>query len=202
MKKPTLTTSKMPKETEQQYTAWLLYCEAGSIPKLVRAWEQMRHGIGDASGTLSEKLNKLGVLPAQRNIEKWSSMYRWVERRDLKLQEDLEGLREKTKRIKTERVHRVAEYFERAIILALKQLRDNSEVTTGDMKTIWEMFRTELGETLGKHTHAVGIDESKQTPPDEEEKALGAALNDTIKKLYDKRGTPREKGKGEHPVLD
>ena len=99
-------------------------------------------------------------------------------------------------------MHRIAEYFEKAMTIALKSLKENSDVTTGDVKLIWEMFRTELGETLGKHTHAVGIDESKQTPPDEEEKALGAALNDTIKKFYDKRGTPREKGKGEHPVLD
>jgi len=199
MKKPTLTTSKMPKETEQQYTAWLLYCEAGSLQKTLRLWERVGQSVGEMG---AEFAVRLGKKPSDTTIERWSKQFRWVERKDLKLQEDLEGLREKTKRIKTERVHRIAEYFEKAMTIALKSLKENSDVTTGDVKLIWEMFRTELGETLGKHTHAVGIDESKQTPPDEEEKALGAALNDTIKKFYDKRGTPREKGKGEHPVLD
>ncbi|MEK7643288.1 MAG: hypothetical protein AAB372_02465 [Patescibacteria group bacterium] len=199
MAKPTLTTAKMPKETEQQYTAWLLYCEAGSLQKTLRLWERVGQSVGEMG---AEFAVRLGKKPSDTTIERWSKQFRWVERKDLKLQEDLEGLREKTKRIKTERVHRIAEYFEKAMTIALKSLKENSDVTTGDVKLIWEMFRTELGETLGKHTHAVGIDESKQTPPDEEEKALGAALNDTIKKFYDKRGTPREKGKGEHPVLD
>jgi len=199
MSKTTLTTSKMPKETEQQYTAWLLYCEAGSLQKTLRLWERVGQSVGEMG---AEFAVRLGKKPSDTTIERWSKQFRWVERKDLKLQEDLEGLREKTKRIKTERVHRIAEYFEKAMTIALKSLKENSDVTTGDVKLIWEMFRTELGETLGKHTHAVGIDESKQTPPDEEEKALGAALNDTIKKFYDKRGTPREKGKGEHPVLD
>ena len=199
MSKLTLTTSKMPKETEQQYTAWLLYCEAGSLQKTLRLWERVGQSVGEMG---AEFAVRLGKKPSDTTIERWSKQFRWVERKDLKLQEDLEGLREKTKRIKTERVHRIAEYFEKAMTIALKSLKENSDVTTGDVKLIWEMFRTELGETLGKHTHAVGIDESKQTPPDEEEKALGAALNDTIKKFYDKRGTPREKGKGEHPVLD
>ena len=189
----------MPKETEQQYTAWLLYCEAGSLQKTLRLWERVGQSVGEMG---AEFAVRLGKKPSDTTIERWSKQFRWVERKDLKLQEDLEGLREKTKRIKTERVHRIAEYFEKAMTIALKSLKENSDVTTGDVKLIWEMFRTELGETLGKHTHAVGIDESKQTPPDEEEKALGAALNDTIKKFYDKRGTPREKGKGEHPVLD
>src|SRR3989344_3221361 len=199
MSKTTLTTSKMPKETEQQYTAWLFYCEAGSLQKTLRLWERVGQSVGEMG---AEFAVRLGKKPSDTTIERWSKQFRWVERKDLKLQEDLEGLREKTKRIKTERVHRIAEYFEKAMTIALKSLKENSDVTTGDVKLIWEMFRTELGETLGKHTHAVGIDESKQTPPDEEEKALGAALNDTIKKFYDKRGTPREKGKGEHPVLD
>lgn len=199
MAKSALTTTKMPKETEQQYTAWLLYCEAGSLLKTLRLWDRVGQSVGEMG---AEFAVRLGKKPSDTTIERWSKQFRWVERKDLKLEEDLKGLREKTKRIKTERVHRIAEYFEKAITLALKGMKENSDVATGDVKLIWEMFRTELGETLGKHTHAVGIDESKQTPPDEEEKALGAALNDTIKKFYDQRGTRGEKGKGEHPVLD
>lgn len=178
----------MPKETEQQYTAWLLYCEVGSIPKLIRAWKQMRRGIGDASGIWNDRIGNLGTLPAERNIEKWSSGYRWVERRDLKLKEGLEGLYEKTKRIKAERSHRIAEYFDKTIAVALKQTRDGTEIRPGDVKIIWEMFRTEFGETLGKHTHALGIDESKQTPPNEKEKILGEMLNNTVKQFYEREG--------------
>lgn len=199
MATPALTTSKMPKETEQQYTAWLLYCEVGSLRKTLDAWDRLGQNRGEIGVLFAERLGK---RPAESTIETWSKKFRWVERKDLKLKEDLEGLRDKTKRIKAERVHRIAEYFEKAITFALKQMKENTDVTTGDVKTIWEMFRTELGETLGKHTHAVGIDENKQTPPDEEEKALGDALNTAIKQFYDKRGTGREKGKGKHPVLD
>lgn len=196
MATPALTTSKMPKETEQQYTAWLLYCEVGSIDKLLRHWQGVIWKATERRPEFEALGERLGKAPSRTTIAEWSKKYRWVERTDLKLKEDLEGLREKTKRIKTERVHRIAEYFEKAITLALKGMKENSDVTTGDVKLIWEMFRTELGETLGKHTHAVGIDESKQTPPDEEEKALGDALNTAIKQFYDKRGTGREKGKG------
>src|SRR3989344_9242948 len=163
MAKPTLTTSKMPKESEQQYTAWLLYCEAGSLQKTLRLWERVGQNLGESWAVLADRLGK---KPSDTTLETWSKKFRWVERKDLKLQEDLEGLREKTKRIKTERVHRIAEYFEKAMTIALKSLKENSDVTTGDVKLIWEMFRTEIGATLGKHTHAVGIDESKQTPPE------------------------------------
>jgi hypothetical protein len=199
MATPALTTSKMPKETEQQYTAWLLYCEVGSLEKLLRLWDGVGRNLDESWMVLAQRLGK---KPSHTTLGNWSKQYRWVQRTELKLKEDLEGLREKTKRIKTERVHRVAEYFERSITLALKKLKENSDISTSDVKLIWEMFRTELGETLGKHTHAIGIDESKQNPPDEEERALGAALNETIKNFYDKRGVRGKKGKGEHPVLD
>jgi len=31
----------MPTETEQQYTAWLLYCEAGSLQKTLNLWDKI-----------------------------------------------------------------------------------------------------------------------------------------------------------------
>lgn len=187
-KEQVLSTSKMPKETEKQYFAWVLYCEVGSINKLLRQWEKLHQGFTNASPEIAGLREKLGEPPTDRTLKSWSKKYQWVNRADLKLKEDLEGMREKTKRIKAERLHRVAEYFEKAITQALKHVRDGGEITTADLKQIWEMFRTETGETLGKHTHLVGIDESKQTPPNEEEKALGEALNNTIKKFYDQRG--------------
>lgn len=175
----------MPKETEQQYTAWLLYCEAGSLLKTLRLWDKVGQSVGEMGVEFG---GRLGKKPSDTTIERWSKQYRWVERKDLKLAQDLEGLREKTKRVKAERVHRIAEYFDKAITVALKQIRDGTEIKPGDIKVIWDMFRTEFGETLGKHTHAVGIDESKQTPPNDKEKALGVLLNNTIKQFYEREG--------------
>lgn len=41
---PELKTSLMHGETEQQYHAWLLYNETGSLEKLLRAWERVCQG--------------------------------------------------------------------------------------------------------------------------------------------------------------
>lgn len=176
----------MPGETEQQYTAWLLYCEAGSVTRMMRAWEKIRSGIGDATGILGEKFKEITALPSRRNVEKWSTRYRWIERRDLKLKEDMEVIRDRSKKIKEEKLHRIADAFEQATNKVLRWLRQGGEPTIGEWKQVWEMFRTELGENIGKHEF-VGIDESQQTPPTEEEKELGRALDDAIKEHYRKR---------------
>lgn len=169
MKQNELTTIKMPGETEQQYMAWLLYCEAGSIPRMIRAWEQLREGIGETSGIWGEKMQKLGKLPAERNIEKWSSKYQWVERKELKLVEDLKSIRDKSEKIKQEKLHRIAEAFERVTNKILKRLREGEEPTINEWKQIWEMLRTELGESIGKHE--VGVDEYEQSLPEYKEQA-------------------------------
>lgn len=181
----------MPGETEQQYTAWLLYCEAGSIPRLIRAWEQLRYGIGEATGTWGEKLNKLGSLPSERNIEKWSSKFRWVERRDLKLTDDMETIRERSEKIKKDKLHKIADAFEQITTKVLRRLRKGEEPTITEWKQVWEMLRTELGENIGKHEIVKGIDESQQNPPTEEERELGKALDNAIKEHYRKQGQKR-----------
>ena len=188
MKLPTLTTSKMPGETEQQYTAWLLYCEVGSVTRMMRAWEHVRNGIGDATGILGEKFKEITALPSRRNVEKWSTKYRWIERRDLKLKEDLEVIRDRSKKTKEEKLHRIADAFEQATSKVLRWLRKGGEPTIAEWKQVWEMFRTELGENIGKHEIIKGIDESQQTPPTEEEKELGRVLDDAIKEHYRKQG--------------
>ena len=182
-KLPTLTTSKMPGETEKQYVAWLLYCEAGSIPRMMRAWEYVRSGIGDTTGILGNKVKAYTALPSRRNIEKWSSKYRWVERRELKLTEDLDVIREHSKNIKENKLHRVADAFEQITNKILRRLRQGEEPTIAEWKQVWEMFRIELGENTGKHEF-VGIDESQQTPPTEEEKELGRRIDQVIKDFH------------------
>lgn len=181
----------MPSETEQQYTAWLLYCETGSVQRMMRVWEHVRSGIGDATGILGERFKSITALPSRRNIEKWSTKYRWVERRDLKLKEDLESVRERSKRVKEEKLHRIADAFEQITNKILRRLRKGEEPTIAEWKQVWEMFRTELGENIGKHEIVKGIDESQQSPPTEEEKELGRALDNAIKEHYRKQGQKR-----------
>lgn len=181
----------MPSETEQQYTAWLLYCETGSVQRMMRVWEHVRSGIGDATGILGERFKSITALPSRRNIEKWSTKYRWVERRDLKLKEDLESVRERSKRVKEEKLHRIADAFEQITNKILRRLRKGEEPTIAEWKQVWEMFRTELGENIGKHEIVKGIDESQQNPPTEEERELGRALDNAIKEHYRKQGQKR-----------
>jgi len=185
MKKPTLTTSKMPKETERQYTAWLLYCEAGSLRKTLLLWEKVGQNLGDSWVDFA---NRLGKKPSDTTLETWSKRYRWVERKELKLIEDVEGIRKKAQEIRQKKVGVIAEVFWEKLQALRKQIKNGESVTVDEVKKLWEMFRTEMGETLWKHTHELGIDESKQTPPTEEEKELGRAVNETIKRFYDKRG--------------
>src|SRR5579864_1409856 len=100
MTKPSPTTSKMPGETEQQYTAWLLYCEAGSFRKTLDAWNRVGQLWGEIGVDFS---TRLGDKPVETTIENWSKKYHWVERKELKLTEDLEALRDKTKRSKRDK---------------------------------------------------------------------------------------------------
>lgn len=193
MTKPVLTSSKMPGETEQQYTAWILYCEAGSIPKTIKAWEQLRRGIGDASGVFGGKLKELGALPAERNIESWSSKFRWVERKDLKLSEDLEGLRKKAKDVKERKVYAIVDIFWDKVLAIKKQAKQGEPATIDELKKLWEMVRTEFGESLGKHDFA--LREEDQKPPTPEEMSEIEDISQEFKTFYDnkRRGHPRKK---------
>lgn len=177
-------TTKMPGETEQQYLAWLLYCEAGSLQKLLRMWEGMRQGFGEVS---SEFATRLGEAPVLRTLQNWSARYAWVKRTELKLEEDLIALRSETKRIAELKKYRIAEAFRRALDLRLRQLRKGEVVTTDDVKKLWEMFRTELGLSTGKTEVAHTINEEDQKPPTPEEDELGKEIDQVIKRHYDKQ---------------
>lgn len=177
-------TTKMPGETEQQYLAWLLYCEAGSLQKLLRMWEGMRQGFGEVS---SEFATRLGEPPVLRTLQNWSARYAWVRRTELKLEEDLIALRNETKRIAELKKYRIAEAFRRALDLRLKQLRKGEVVTTDDVKKLWEMFRTELGLSTGKTVIAHTINEEDQKPPTPEEDELGREIDQVIKRHYDRQ---------------
>jgi len=183
MNKPNLTTSKMPKETEQQYTAWLLYCEAGSIQKTLRLWDRVGQSLGE---TWVEFAGRLGKKPSDTTIETWSKNFRWVERKDLKLTEDLESLRKKAQEIKQKKVFLIGEVFWEKIQALKKQMKKGEGATVDEIKKLWEMFRTEMGESLGKHE--LSIREEDQKPPTAEEEELGSAIDETIKDFYERKG--------------
>jgi len=174
-----ITTSKMPKETEQQYTAWLLYCEYGSIDKLLQAWQGIeRRTKADERRTEFEALmEKLGNPPARTTIGEWSIKYQWIKRKEMKIAEDLEALREKTKRIKREKLHRIAEIFDRITNKILKGLRGNEEPTISEWKMVWDMFQIELGKPT---TRGELKTEPEQRPLTSEEKEHGKRLHKAV----------------------
>lgn len=185
-----LSTQKLPGETEQQYVAWLLYCEVGSQRKLFDAWDKL----WQASGEMRvDFVNKLGNRPNHATIERWSKKYQWVKRTETKLEEDLLGLRDETKKTASIRKHKIAEAFKRTIDLKIKQLKKGEVVSASDVKAMWEMFRTELGLSTSKTEVAHTINEEDQKPPTPEEKELGKEIDQAVKKYYDRLRDKTEK---------
>ena len=187
MNNPKLTTSKMPKETEQQYTAWLLYCESGSLRKTLDVWDRLGQDWGETGAVFGQRLGK---KPAQTTIETWSKKFRWVERKDLKLAEDLETLRKKAQEIKQKKVFLIGEIFWEKLQALKKQMKKGEGATVEEIKKLWEMFRTEMGESLGKHE--LSINEDEQTPPTPEEEELGKEIDNAIKAIYERKGKSKK----------
>jgi len=178
MNQPAITTSKIPKETEQQYTAWLLYCEYGSIDKLLKTWEGVALKRTETAPELAGLIERLGNPPCRRSLADWSKKYCWVERRELKLKEDLEILLEKTRKIIRYKKHRIAETFERIINKRIKQLKDGEMVTTLDLKQAWEMLQVEIGKPTSRAELKSEPGQRLLTP---EEKEHGKKLHEAVK---------------------
>lgn len=189
-------TSKMSGETEQQFIAWLLYCEMGSIPKMVKAWNQLRQGIGETSVVFGQNIQKMAPLPSQRNIERWSAKYDWVKRRELRVSEEMENLSLKASEIRKKKVFIIAEAFWDKLQLLRKQIRQGEHTTVDEVKKLWEMLRTESGESLGQHDVHLLEDEQRLPTPEEDE--LGREIDETIIDFYERKA----KGKRQHPSLD
>ncbi|OGJ37339.1 MAG: hypothetical protein A2383_01580 [Candidatus Pacebacteria bacterium RIFOXYB1_FULL_39_46] len=184
-KPPVLITSKMPKEKERQYVAFLLYCETNSLTRLMQTWQGILRGsVGEVSGIFKDKL---GRLPSERTLERWSSQYRWVERADLKLSEDVEILKKKTSQIRQKRLHIISEVFWDKLQTLRKQMRSGEPASVPELKALWEMMRIEGGESISKQEIVQKINEDEQKPPTPEESELGRAIDQTIKDFYEKR---------------
>jgi len=183
-----LTTSKMPGETESQYTAFLLFCEVGSVSKLIQAWQQIcRNPVGELSVIFG---SKLGNLPSERTIERWSVKYQWVERADRKLAEDLEGLKKKTTQIRQKRAYLITEAFWSKLQSLRKQMQAGESTTVQEVRVLWEMMRIEWGESISKQEVVQGINESEQIPLSPEEIELSKKISELEiefnKKRYEK----------------
>ncbi len=159
----------------QQYTAWLLYCQAGSLLKTLNAWEQVGQSVGEMR---VEFASQLGKKPSDTTLERWSKKYHWVERRELKLAEDLMAMRQKTQKIKIEKLHRIAEVFEKVTNKVMRRLRASEEPTIIEWKQIWEMFQVELGEPTSR-----GQLKLEQHPLNPEEKKRGKKIYANLEKL-------------------
>lgn len=172
-------TSKMPKETEQQYTAFLLYAEIGSLEKLLNYWQGTgwRPEATERRPELTALIEKLGKPPALTTLKEWSGKYHWVERREIKLAEDLQVLREKTKKIIAGKKHKIAEAFGLITNKKLKQLKEGESVTTLDLKQAWEMFQVELGKPTSRGELKA---EPEQRLPTPEEKEYGKRLHKAV----------------------
>ncbi|KKS78224.1 MAG: hypothetical protein UV74_C0001G0071 [Candidatus Woesebacteria bacterium GW2011_GWB1_43_14] len=178
-----LTTSKMPRETESQYTAFLLYCEVGSVSKLIQAWQQIcRNPVGELSVIFG---NKLGDLPSERTIERWSVKYQWVKRADMKLKEDLEGLKKKSTQIRQRRAYTITEVFWSKLQALKKQIQTGEPATVPEVKALWEMMRIEWGESISKQEVVQGINEDEQRPLTEEEMIASKFLTEAEMKYND-----------------
>lgn len=186
-KQPDLTVSKIPGETEQQYAAWLLYCEAGSIDKLMRVWEKSGQ-LADEIGI--EFVTKLGKMPVHSTLGLWSKKFRWPERRDLRLEQELIELKEKADRFRKKRKYLVTDLLIQALSKMQKQFKQ-MPISVLELKYLWEMQRVESGESTGKTEVTHHIDESEQIPPTDEEKEIGKEIDEVIKKHYDKRSKQR-----------
>jgi hypothetical protein len=179
-----LTTSKMPKETESQYTAFLLYCEVGSLRKLHEVWDRL----GQISDNIStEFVAQLGKKPAWTTLGNWSKKYQWVVRADLKLSEDVEVLKKKTSQIRQKRLHIITDVFWDKLHTLKKQMRSGESATVPEVKALWEMMRIEGGESISKQEIVQGINEDEQRPLTPEEEELSKALTELEKEFSRKQ---------------
>lgn len=183
----TLTVSKMQDETEQQYAAWLLYCEAGSIDKTRLVWDKVGQNLDESWMVLA---NRLGKKPSHTTLGLWSKKYRWPERRDLRLEEEIVELKDKADRFRKKRKYLVTELLIQSVAKVQKQIKQ-TPISILELKYLWEMHRTEYDESIGKNEISHRIDESEQVPPTDEEKELGVEIDTAIKKYYDKQNKQR-----------
>jgi len=69
----------------------------------------------------------------------------------------------------------------------LQKQAKTQDVSVLEIKYLWEMHRTEWGESSAKTEVRHSIDESEQAPPNPEEDQIGGEIDLVIKRHYGKR---------------
>lgn len=176
-----LTTSKGSGETEQEYTAWLLYTQAGSILKTLAIWDKVAVSGSDVA---VEMARKLGNKPGERTLARWSKKWQWVRRTGLKLAEELAELKKEANKVSREGKYKIARLYKRVLEQKIKNLeKDKNSVSMNDLKLIWEMFRIEFGKVTTRGKMEVGLDENEQHWYTSEEMRKRKSLVEKIKKI-------------------
>jgi hypothetical protein len=180
-----LSTLRMPGEREKEYTAWLLYCESGSLEKTLRIWGKIWHQVvTDLSPVYRERLGKPASL---RTLKRWCVKHKWIKRTRIKLDEDLKELHKETQKIAKLRIYKITKVFGIALDKKLKQLQQGEHISASDLKTCWEMHRIEMGlsTSIGRQEVISVINEDEQKPPTKEEMIASRFITEAEKKYND-----------------
>lgn len=183
-KQQRITTSKIPGETMQQYTAWQLYCLTGSFDRLLVTWQGLLHGYTKITPELDSLRNRLGHMVTRKTIALWSKKFSWVKRTELKITEDVDQIRTEAKRFEKERKYKIIKAFRKALDTKLKKLDSGEEVTISELKQLWEMTRTKMGLVTDRSSVSVTGEQRLLTP---EEEAEGKALDEFVKKFHNQK---------------
>lgn len=176
----------MPGETDQQYSAWLLYCETGSFNRLLKAWNGLLQNYSNITPELEGLTSRLRKPVCRKTIELWSKRYRWIERTKIRLVEELAELKDKADRFVKKRKYLVTDLLISKLGKLQRQARTES-TNVPEVRSLWEMHRTEFGESTGRSDVSHHINEAEQYPPTEDEKELGREMDELIKRHYDKK---------------
>ncbi len=183
---PKLTTDQMPGEKSRPYTAFLLYCQMGSLQKTLAVWEQAIGIEGEVD------YRKLGKKPALRTLSRWSKKFHWVARDELRFEETLAGLKKETIRIDRERKDKIAQLFKLALEKKVRQLnlKQGEPVSDTLLNYAWKMHRVEMGlpTEVGSYKHEVQnrIVEEDQKPLTPDEIILSQKITQLEKEHNDK----------------
>lgn len=177
-------TSKIPGERAKQYVAWLLYCEAGSLEKTLKVWERIF--LQDDTKMMPFFGVYMGKPVGLATLKRWSIRYHWKERAELKITEDLEGMRFQFKRIKQTRAYRIAILLDLALNRYTKQLEQGMSVSARDLYLLWKMHRIEEGLSVDNH-HIVVYQQPSTEPESPEEKELNKRIRELEEQFHSER---------------
>jgi len=172
-----------------------LYCQAGSLSKLIDAWRKL---VGTEANRIKagEFGVNLGKPIAFRYAETWCSRFHWVARKRLWESEQLAELESVLNESMRMKKHKLMRLFDTALDKVQKDLEGNAIITTADLKRIWEMSTTETGGATSKSEVAI----TDQRPLSPAERETASKIDEIIKaELSKQKGSDDQNTGGDHP---